>query len=103
MILDIVESVDGVPIRLTDERWFNHILDEHPEMSGHYENVLGTIENPLFILQGKRGSKIAVENFGRHRWLHVAYREISQADGFIISAFFVRVYEEDKIIWQRGF
>lgn len=33
MILDIVESIDGIPIRLTDERW-EHILVGHQLMSG---------------------------------------------------------------------
>jgi len=31
MILGIADSVNGVPIRLTDERW-EHILDSHPEL-----------------------------------------------------------------------
>ena len=74
MILDIVESVNGVLIRLTEERW-KHILDEHPFMSGFYESILSTVENPTFILRGHRNTKIAVNNYGRKRWLHVIYRE----------------------------
>src|SRR6267378_2611821 len=31
MILGIADAVNGVPIRLTDERW-EHILDSHPEL-----------------------------------------------------------------------
>ncbi len=34
MNLDIVKSVNGVPIRLTFERWYEHILVRHPFMSG---------------------------------------------------------------------
>ena len=30
MILDVVKSKDNVPIRLTEERWFDHILQLHP-------------------------------------------------------------------------
>ena len=77
MILDIVESVDGVPIRLTDERWYEHILDHHPYMSGHYENMLETLENPTFILRGHSNSKIAVRNYGRSKWLNVFYSELN--------------------------
>lgn len=99
MILDIVESIGGVPIRLTDERW-EHILEELPFMSGFYQRILSTIENPLFILRGHRGSKIAVNNFGRKRWLHVVYREIGQHDDFIISAYFKKDYNENSVIWQ---
>ena len=70
MILDTVESINGVPIRLTDERW-EHILDGHPFMSAYYEAMLSTIENPAFVLRGHNGSKTAVNNFGRKKWLHV--------------------------------
>lgn len=99
MILDIVESVKGVPIRLTDERW-EHILDGHPFLSGYYDKILSTIENPKFILRGHHRSKIAVNNYGRKRWLHVVYREISRDDGFIISAYIKSGYNENSIIWQ---
>jgi hypothetical protein len=99
MNLDIVESVDGVSIRLTDERW-EHIC-EHANMSGHYENVLDTIQHPEFILQGQRGGKIAVLNLGRRKWLHVIYRELNEEDGFIISAFIDDEYDKDLIIWRR--
>jgi len=99
MILDIVESIDGVPIRLTAERW-EHILEEHPEMSGFYERILTAIENPTFVLRAHRGSKSAVVNFGRKRWLHVVYREINARDDFIISAYFKFDYDENLVIWQ---
>lgn len=99
MILDIVKSVDGVPIRLTGERW-EHITDEHPFLSGYYERILSTIENPAFVLRGHHGSKAAVNNYGRKRWLHVVYRENNKDDGFIISAYFKSEYNENLVIWQ---
>jgi len=99
MILDIVKSINGVPIRLTDERW-EHILEEHPGMSGYYERILSAIENPMFVLRAHRGSKNAVVNFGRKKWLHVLYREINHRDGFIISAYFKSDYDENLVIWQ---
>ncbi len=102
MNLDIVKSIDGVPIRLTDERWYEHIVENHPEMSGHYQTVLSAVENPTFVLRGRKGSKIAVVNISRIKWLHVVYREIKRADGFIISAHFERGYDENLIIWQSN-
>jgi hypothetical protein len=99
MILDIVESVDGVPVRLTEERW-GHILEQHPFLSGYYERILATVENPAFVLRGHRRSKIAVNNYGRRTWLHVAYREIALDDGFIITAYIKTDYNENSIIWQ---
>ena len=100
MILDIVESIDGVPIRLTDERW-EHILDGHPYMSGFYEEILKAVGYPEFITRGQKGAKIAIVNLGRRRWLHVAYRETNQSDGFIISAFIDEYFEQNKVIWSR--
>lgn len=101
MILDIVESIDGVPIRLTDERC-EHILDEHPFLSGYYQRILSTVENPVFVLRGYHRSKIAVNNYGRKKWLHVIYREINNNDGFIIPAYFKTDHEENLVIWQSN-
>lgn len=97
MILDIVKSNDDVSIRLTDERW-EHILEQHPEMSGYYERMLRTVENPMFVLRAHHGSKNALNNFGRKRWFHVLYREINRSDGFIISAYFKSDYDENLVI-----
>ncbi len=46
MILDIVESINDVPIRLTEERWYDHIILRHPYMSSYLNVVLETLENP---------------------------------------------------------
>ena len=100
MILDIVKSIDGVPIRLTDERW-EHILHGHPYMSGFYQEILIAVSFPEFITRGNKGVKIAIVNLGRRRWLHVLYRQINQSDGFIISAFIDEDFEKNKIIWSR--
>ena len=57
--MDVAFSVNGVPIRLTSERWF-HIVENHDDVAGHYDNVLAAVENPDFIKNGYRGSLIAV-------------------------------------------
>ena len=101
MILDIVESINGVPVRLTDERWYEHILTFHPYMSGYYQAVLDAIENPEFILRGRKSTKVAVLNVGRRKWLLVTYREISRNDGFIITAFVDDEFNKNLIIWRR--
>ena len=59
MILGIVDSVDGVPIRLTDERW-DHILYRRPEMDSFIETVLDAVGDPEYILRGYKGTLIAV-------------------------------------------
>ena len=85
--MQTVLSVDGVPIRLTEERWF-HIVENHDDMAGHYDDVLETIADPEVVLPGYRGSLIAVRNYGRGRHLIAITRQVSRDDGFIIAAYF---------------
>jgi hypothetical protein len=63
MILGIVDSVNGVPIRLTDERW-EHVLDSHPELASFRETILDAVENPDYILTSSRGALAAVVVLG---------------------------------------
>ena len=101
--MDIVKSINGVPIRLTEERWYDHIVFNRPNMSGYKQAVLEAAANPQFILRGNNRSKVAVSNLGRRRWLHVVYRELSKKDGFIVTAKFENDYNENLVIWTQEF
>jgi len=101
--MDIVKSINGVPIRLTEERWYDHIVLKRPYLSGCKQAVLDAVENPQFVLRGNNRSKVAVINLGRQRWLHVVYRELSKTDGFIITAKFENDYNENLVIWTQEF
>lgn len=57
MILETVQSLNNVPIPLTDERW-EHIVEAHPYMARHYEDMLDAVYDPEYILPGHRGSLI---------------------------------------------
>src|SRR4051812_17039894 len=70
--MDSVISVNGVPIRLTAERWF-HIVENHDEVAGYYDAVLETVADPDLIVVGYRGSLVAVRGYGRRRYLSVIY------------------------------
>ena len=41
--MDTAYSVNGVPIRLTHERWF-HIIENHDDLASYFYEVLDTIE-----------------------------------------------------------
>jgi len=58
--VDIVISKNSVPIRLTEERWF-HIIENHDDLAGHYDNVLQTIEDPDYIVEGYEWALIALK------------------------------------------
>jgi len=99
--VDITESIDGVPIRLTAERWL-HIVENHDEVAGYYDEVLETVAGPDIIVPGYQGSLIAVRSHGKQRHLCVVYRKTSRTDGFIITAYFSRKIDRRKAIWKRA-
>ena len=98
--MDVVISKAGVPIRLTDERWL-HIVENHDDVAGYYDEVLETVEEPDIILQGYRGALIAVRNFGRRKYLAVIYRELTRKDGFVITAYFTSQISRRRIKWRK--
>ena len=84
-MIETILSKNGVPIRLTDERWA-HITEEHCELAGQRLEVLGSIEDPDRILTGNEGEQMAVKKIADGANLVVVYRELED-DGFIITAF----------------
>ena len=100
MILGIADSVNGVPIRLTDERW-EHILDSHPELASYRKALLDAVENPDYILVSRRGALAAVVVLGRKAFLHVFYIEKCRRDGFILSARVEEKMNKAKIVWRK--
>ncbi|MBI3468168.1 MAG: hypothetical protein HY000_34620 [Planctomycetes bacterium] len=98
--MGIARSVNGVPIRLTAERW-SHIVKSHDELDGCYDDVLRVVENPDLVLRESGGALLAVKGYGRNRYLTVLYRELSPKDGFIITAYFARRMDRGKVVWRR--
>ncbi len=99
-MVSTVKSVNGVSIRLTDERWA-HITEEHNELSGLKFDVLGTIEDPEKVYAGYEGEQLAARPVGQGKWVVVVYREKSD-DGFVITAFLtrrIRSLEKRKQLW----
>lgn len=98
MILGIAYSINGVPIRLTEERW-EHILDEHAADFNHhdYEMAFDAVEDPEYISLAGRGALFAIVSLGRRRFLHVMYREVTESDGFIITALSIRRRTDAKL------
>ena len=97
------KSVNGVTIRLPDERWV-HITEEHAEMAGYLYDTLETVQEPLAIFEGNSGELIAAREVEAGKYIVAVYREIDQDDGFVITAFLTRRWkqlERRKKIWQR--
>jgi len=101
--MDVIKSKNDVSIRLPDNRWF-HITEEHSEMAGYYFEVLETVEQPEAIYEGKAGECLAVREVEKDKYIVVIYREISDKDGFIITAFLtkrIRQLERRQKLWPR--
>jgi len=101
MVLGTAGSISGVPIRLTDERW-EHILEARPYLRGYEEDLLAAVESPDLILAAAGGVLVAVVSFGRRGYLHVIYKEVTRADGFIITAYFKASYNRRQVIWRAN-
>jgi hypothetical protein len=98
--VEVAHSINGVPIRLTDERW-EHIVSNKPYMYAFDEALLQAIDNPTVVLRGYAGSLIAVLNLARAKFLHVVYKEVNADDGFVITAYVASTYNRDAVIWPR--
>jgi hypothetical protein len=88
-MLGEVLSVNGIPIRLTEERWL-HIVEARDELEDRSDEVLEVVQSPDWITQGYRGSLVAWKGYGKRGYLAVIYKELGSDDGFIITAFFTR-------------
>ena len=98
--MEVTYSVNGVPIRLTYERWY-HIVENHDELASYFHEVLDTVWKPDLIVRGNKGSLKAVRNLGRRKWMVVVYRELSKHDGFVITAYLLDTKPKGEIIWRQ--
>ncbi|MCD6154930.1 MAG: hypothetical protein J7J22_04080 [Candidatus Verstraetearchaeota archaeon] len=101
----IIRSVNGVPIRLTEERW-QHIVSRHPEMKGQKAKVLETINAPDYIQRGDFGTKMAVKFYKgtplTDKFLIVVYKETDRSDGFVVTAYFAtKPAKWREVLWKR--
>jgi hypothetical protein len=102
MSIEIVKSVNGVPVRITDERWV-HIVENHDDLAGYYDEILDVVEYPDHVIRGYRGALIALRRVREGKFLAVVYKETSDKDGFIITAYFTSKIELERevIVWQQ--
>jgi len=99
--MEIIQSKNSVPIRPTAERWF-HIIENHDDLAGYYDDVINAIEEPDYIIKGYREALIALKEIEQGKFLAVVYKEISEEDGFIITAYFTSKIklEKEAVVWR---
>jgi len=99
-MLESAISVNGVPIRLTEERWMQ-IVNKHVDLLNYQQDILDVVENPEAVYRGRRGVLIAIRGYGRRGFLAVFYREISRQDGFVITARFILRRPGGVPVWPK--
>lgn len=97
--MDVAQSVNGVPIRLTYERWY-HIVENHDDLASMFHEVLDTVQKPDSVVRASHGALKAIRNMGRKRWMVVAYREVSKRDGFVVTAYLLSQRPRGEVIWR---
>ncbi len=100
--MEIVKSKNGVPIRLTEQRWY-HIIENHDDLAGYYDEVLSVVEEPDYIIKGYRDACIALKEMKENKFLAVVFKEVNREDGFIITAYFTSKIklEKEVILWEK--
>ena|ERR1051325_156889 len=100
--MDYAVSKNNVKIRLPAERWL-HITEGHSELAGYFYEIIDAIENPDEIYSGNAEELLAVKKINS-KFLIVIYKEISDSDGFIITAFISKRIEyltNKKLLWKK--
>jgi hypothetical protein len=99
-------SKNGVPIRIPDERW-THVVESHDYMAGNLDLVVETIEDPDYIVAGRKGGFVALRHYGTtsisEKSVVAVYREFTD-DGFLITAFMTSSPEtimRKGVLWQK--
>jgi hypothetical protein len=101
----LVISRNGVPVRLTTERW-EPITSQHPEMATMRAKVLETVATPDMVQAGDYGELLAIRHYPTtpltSKHLIVAYRESAADDGFILTAYLARrPSARREALWKR--
>ncbi len=94
----IANSINGVPVTQTDRGW-NHIQERHPEIE-RPEQVLDTVSRPDLIQRGDFGALLAVRRLDG-TYQVVVYRELTDNEGFVITAYLVERLRGREILWNR--
>lgn len=105
MILGTARSKNGVPIRLTDERWL-HITSSHKEIDlMDFSTILIVIKRPDVVFQGDTGEFLTVrKRVRKNDWIVVVYKELGTADGFVLTAYVTTDFRwllKRKIVWNK--
>ncbi len=78
-------------------------MENHDDLAGYYDDVLSAAESPDYVIKGYEEALIALKHGEENRFLAVVYKETSENDGFIITAYFTSKIkiEREVFVWQQ--
>jgi hypothetical protein len=96
----------GRSINSTRSKTLELIERRHPEIGGGSERILETLLSPNYVQNGDSGTLIAVKHYPKtpltEKYCCVVYRELSEDDGFILTAYFASWPAGWRdVVWKR--
>jgi hypothetical protein len=94
----------GYSITLTDQCWYGHILNQHPEMNGREDDVRQTVETPdsIYESKSKRNSHLYFRATGTTFVLVVVDVRPRGKRGFAQTALLVEgLSKGGSLLWQK--
>ena len=77
-----------------------HIIENHNDMADYYDIVLQTVENPDIIFKNYNNALLAGRKH-RNKYVMVVYKELTEKDGFIITAYMTCKLRMREVLWQK--
>lgn len=94
----------GRQIRLTDER-LQHLMIDHPELLHPVDKIEETLMFPSIVIKSVDDPYVWLyyrpyKIFGRQKSFLLVIIKISNAEGFIITAFYVKNFQKGEVVWK---
>jgi len=69
-------------------------------LKGKKRDILNAIASPSLVQKGDMGTLLAVKKTNG-KYLVVVYKELSETDGFVITAYYTKVLRRRIVLWKR--
>ena len=76
---------------------------KHDDIAGRFSEILNTVEYPDYVIKGYENALVALKELESRKYFAIVYKELSNEDGFIITAYITSKIKIEKqvILWQR--
>ncbi len=100
LIFDIKTPL-GFKVRCSKNYWENTILKKHKVLENKLDEVIETLQNPIFIRQSKKDESVYLFYTGDSpRWMCAVIKD-REDYGFLITAYPTDAVKEGKEIWKK--